>query len=60
MKIVHLKKDCISCGACAAIAPDFWYMDDEGLAHLKDSKKDGDNWILNIDQKVKKRQEVRR
>ena len=35
--VIHLKKDCISCGACAAIAPDFWEMDEEGLANLKGS-----------------------
>ena len=35
--IIHYKKDCISCGACAAILPEFWLMDDEGLAHLKNS-----------------------
>tara|TARA_Y100000031_G_C8223405_1_gene387092 strand:+ start:545 stop:781 length:237 start_codon:yes stop_codon:yes gene_type:complete len=48
-KIIHLKKDCISCGACAAINPEYWYMDDEGLAHLKGSKQDGDDWELDID-----------
>lgn len=36
--IIHLKKDCISCGACAAITPEYWEMDEEGLAHLKRSK----------------------
>ena len=35
--VIHLKKDCISCGACAAIAPDYWEMDEEGLANLKGS-----------------------
>tara|TARA_Y100000310_G_C20610236_1_gene777625 strand:+ start:10 stop:246 length:237 start_codon:yes stop_codon:yes gene_type:complete len=48
-KIIQVKKDCISCGACAAINPDFWQMDDEGLAHLKGSKQIGDDWILEID-----------
>ena len=59
--VFHLKKDCISCGACAAIAPDYWEMDQEGLAHLKGSKefkavkdsKDAllkdDHWELDID-----------
>ena len=36
-KIIHRKKDCIGCGACAAICPDFWEMDNEGMAHLKGS-----------------------
>ncbi len=37
--VFHFKKDCISCGACAAIAPQYWEMDSEGLAHLKGSKE---------------------
>ncbi len=36
-KITHFKKDCIGCGACAAINPEFWEMDEEGLSHLKKS-----------------------
>lgn len=47
-KIEHFKKDCISCGACAAINPTFWEMDEEGLAHLKGSKKVDDHWELQI------------
>jgi ferredoxin len=38
-KILHVRKDCIGCGACAAINPEFWEMDDEGLSHLKGSTK---------------------
>lgn len=33
--VVHFKKDCIGCGACAAIAPEYWEMDEEGLSDLK-------------------------
>ena len=47
-KIKHFKKDCISCGACAAVAPKFWEMDEEGMAHLKGSKKVDDHWELDI------------
>ncbi len=50
-KIVHFKQDCISCGACAAINPDFWKMDEEGLAQLKKSSKKGEKWELSIDEK---------
>ena len=42
MKVTHIKRDCISCGACAALHPDQWVMDDEGLAQLLDSVKVGD------------------
>lgn len=48
-KIIHLKKECISCGACAAVAPDYWQMDDEGFAQLKSAKENGDQWELEID-----------
>jgi len=43
-KIIQLKEECISCGACAAICPEFWQMDDEGMAHLKESVKVDDHW----------------
>ncbi len=43
-KILHFKDQCISCGACAAICPEFWGMDEEGLAQLKESQKIGDHW----------------
>ncbi|MEK6899917.1 MAG: ferredoxin [Nanoarchaeota archaeon] len=52
-KIIHFKKDCISCGACAAINPAFWEMDQEGLAELKGSTKVDDHHELDIDEKDK-------
>ncbi|PIN73455.1 ferredoxin [Candidatus Woesearchaeota archaeon CG10_big_fil_rev_8_21_14_0_10_45_16] len=48
-KVLHFKKDCISCGACAAIAPEYWEMDEEGMADLKGSKKVDDHYELDID-----------
>ena len=45
---MHFKKDCISCGACAAISPDFWEMDEQGLAQLKGAKEVADHWELDI------------
>lgn len=29
-KIVHERPECIGCGACTAIAPKFWKMNDDG------------------------------
>ena len=46
--IVHIKKDCISCGACAAIAPDYWEMDEQALAKLKGAVQKGENWEIDI------------
>ena len=48
-KIIQLKNECIMCGACAAICPEFFEMDEEGLAHMKGSIQNGDNWELLID-----------
>lgn len=48
-KIIHFKKDCIGCGACAAICPDFWEIDDEGFAQLKGAKETEGHWELEID-----------
>lgn len=53
-KILHFKKDCIGCGACAAIAPDFWSMDEEGLAQLKGAKQVDGHWELEIDSEADK------
>ncbi|HIH10998.1 TPA: ferredoxin [Candidatus Woesearchaeota archaeon] len=47
-KVVHLKKDCISCGACAAIAPQYWELDAEGLAQLKESLPVENHWEKEI------------
>ena len=52
-KVEHFKKDCISCGACAVINPDFWELDAEGMADLKGSTKVGDHFELEIDEKDK-------
>ena len=38
IKIIHNKKDCIGCGACAAIAPKYWKMSEDGKSELIESK----------------------
>ena len=39
-KAEHVRPECIGCGACVAIAPDFWQMDDnDNKADLKNCKK---------------------
>ncbi|MDP3990046.1 MAG: ferredoxin [archaeon] len=48
-KVIHLKKDCISCGACAAVSPKFWELDAEGMAQLKGAHEEGDHWRLDIE-----------
>ena len=40
MKIVQKYKDCIGCGACVAVCPDFWEMNEkDGNARPKQGKK---------------------
>ena len=39
-KIVFDRKNCIGAAACAAVAPDFWVMKDDGKADLIGHKVD--------------------
>lgn len=48
VKIVHRKEDCIGCGACVAVCPDYWEMEGD-KSHLKGSTKDGDTEVLDLD-----------
>ncbi|MBT4446079.1 ferredoxin [archaeon] len=48
LKVIHERPDCISCGACAAILPEFWEMDEDGLSTLKGATKVGENFELEI------------
>lgn len=48
-KIQHDRPNCIGCGACAAVAPDYWEMSPvDGKSDLKDSKhtKEGNDTVL--------------
>jgi len=49
-KVTHFKKDCISCGACEAISPEFWKLEESGIAQLVGATEVGDHWELIIDQ----------
>ena len=33
-KLQHERDICIGCGACAAVAPDFWIMNDDGKSDI--------------------------
>ena len=48
MKVTLIKKDCIGCGSCAAVCPDFFEMTDDGKSSIKKSKKVGDNEVLEV------------
>jgi len=40
MKIKLERSKCIGCGSCAAVCDKFFEMAEDGLSHLKNSKKD--------------------
>jgi ferredoxin len=49
-KIIHQRKKCLGCGACAVVCPKFFEISEkDGLAILKNSKKLGENFELEID-----------
>jgi len=43
-RIEHDRPNCIGCGACAAVAPDFWEMNDDGKSDIKKAKTREDSW----------------
>ena len=51
-KIILNKEECIACGSCAALCPDFWEMPEEGdmKINLKGSKKNEETgeWELEV------------
>lgn len=44
IKLEHNKPECIGCGACVAVAPDYWEMNDDGKADIIKGKERKDNW----------------
>ena len=42
MKIKVERSKCIFCGSCAAVCPEIFEIEENGMAHLKNSKKDAD------------------
>ncbi|MCF7866423.1 ferredoxin [Candidatus Woesearchaeota archaeon] len=43
-KLLHDRPGCIGCSACAAVAPDFWEMSDDGKSDIKGGKDKEDGW----------------
>lgn len=39
MKIIQKQKDCIGCGTCVVLCPDFWEMDEGGKAKPKQGRR---------------------
>lgn len=34
LEIRHKQNECIGCAQCVEIAPDYWFLDDNGMAQL--------------------------
>ena len=47
-KIVHDRENCIGCGACAAMCPDFWEMVDDGKSKLSGAKPKAGKFELEV------------
>lgn len=43
-KLEHDRPNCIGCAACAAIAPDFWTMSEDGKSDIMGCRKREDGW----------------
>ena len=41
-KLFHDRPNCIGCAACAAVAPDFWSMNEDGKSDIIGCKKNND------------------
>jgi ferredoxin len=50
-KLQHDRANCIGCGACEAVASDFFEMKDDGKTQLKNGKENKGIWEQNIEEK---------
>ncbi|MBR9706764.1 ferredoxin [Candidatus Pacearchaeota archaeon] len=50
-KIDLVKNDCIGCGACTAVSPEFWEMTDDGKTTIKGGEKVNSNEEMEIGEK---------
>lgn len=48
-KIVHQRKKCAGCSSCVMACPEFFIMDKDGLATLKNSMEVGENFELVVE-----------
>lgn len=48
-KIVHQRKKCIGCSSCAMVCQEFFIMDKDGSATLKNSREVGGNFELVVE-----------
>ena len=39
LRIIHKQPECIGCDVCCDVAPNYWFMNEEGLAELHSIQK---------------------
>ncbi|MFA4907684.1 MAG: ferredoxin, partial [archaeon] len=44
----HDRNVCIGCAACANVAPEYWFMENDGKSSVKGHKMEGPNEVLDI------------
>ncbi len=49
-RIIHDRPNCIGCGACAAVCPKFWEMNDDGKSDLRGSRDEGEMQVLDVEE----------
>ena len=47
-KVIQYRNKCIGCNVCVEHAPDCWFIDEDGKATLKDSKKENNFYVREI------------
>jgi ferredoxin len=48
VRVIRVREKCIGCGACAALAPEYWEVDQEGKSKFKQA--DSNELILSLDE----------
>jgi ferredoxin len=46
IRIRHKAIECIGCAACVEIAPDYWHLDDDGMARLNEIRNQQGHYVL--------------
>ncbi|MBH55393.1 MAG: ferredoxin [Opitutaceae bacterium] len=55
LRIIHKQKECIGCDVCCDVAPNYWFMNEVGLAELhsilrtKGTLHFGEGWVEDME-----------
>ncbi len=48
-KVLIMRNECVSCGNCIALCPEYFEFDEDDLSHLKNSKRIDENDEIEFD-----------